>query len=158
MPESFEPIGGADATSMLVLDTNIVLDLWVFKDPTMLALHHALRSGQCRWVATTDMRDELVRVLDYPKIVRRMAFHGLAAGPLLAYIASYWQLLSAPCSATVRCADPDDQKFLDLAVHVAMSSVMACPVLLLSKDHAVRCLAKPLLAQGVKVSAIFPAN
>jgi len=158
MPESAAPIGEADAPVMLVLDTNIVLDLWVFKDPTMQALHLALRSGQGRWVATTNMRDELVRVLDYPKIVRRMALHGLAVSPILADIASIWQLLPVPRVTTPRCTDPDDQKFLDLAVHVAMSSVTTCPVLLLSKDHAVRCLAKPLLAQGVKVSAVFPTT
>ena len=143
---------------VLVIDTNIVLDLWVFHDPTTQALHNALSTGQCRWLWTTAMLDELVRVLGYPKIVRRMAANGLLADELLARIASHASLVPCASAASVRCADPDDQKFIDLAIHLVahLPAVDGADVLLLSKDHAVRCLAKPLRAQGVTVSAIFP--
>ena len=50
--------------------------------------------------------------------------------------------------AGVTCADPDDQKFIDLAVvHRAT---------LLSKDRAVLCMAKRLHAQGVRVASALP--
>ncbi len=145
---------------MLVIDTNIVLDLWVFQDPATQALHDALRTGQCRWLWTAEMGDELVRVLGYPKIARRMAANGLLADALLVDIASHSSLVPSASAARVRCADPDDQKFIDLAIYLAAHrpAVDGFGVLLLSKDQAVRCLAKPLLAQGVTVSAIFPAT
>lgn len=144
---------------VLVIDTNIVLDLWVFQDPTTQALHNALSTRHCRWFWTTAMLNELVRVLGYPKIARRMAANGLLADDLLADIASHGSLVPCASAASVRCADPDDQKFIDLAVHLAahLLGVEGAEVMLLSKDHAVRCLAKPLRAQGVTVSAIFPA-
>ncbi|MEN9588190.1 MAG: hypothetical protein RIT15_1765, partial [Pseudomonadota bacterium] len=44
----------------LILDTNIVLDLFVFNDPDLAALKPALLAGlenkQLNWIATTDMR------------------------------------------------------------------------------------------------------
>jgi predicted nucleic acid-binding protein len=154
--------------TMLVIDTNIVLDLWVFQDPAMQPLLDALRTGAVtgtgaqaglyRWCCTTEMRDELVRVLGYPKIARRMAENGLQAEALLEDIAAHWALLPTPvliaptlAMPAVRCADPDDQKFIDLALHLARQG-QGKPWLL-SKDHAVLCLTKPLLRQGVKVSS-----
>ena len=55
-----EPVPG------IVLDTNIVLDLLVFKDPLTLPLCEALEAGQLRWLSTDAMREELDRVLAYP--------------------------------------------------------------------------------------------
>jgi len=59
-------------STAVVLDTNIVLDLWVFQDPAAAALFQALESGATRWWATSPMRDELARVLDYPHIQKRL--------------------------------------------------------------------------------------
>jgi predicted nucleic acid-binding protein len=50
-------------------------------------------------------------------------------------------LVTAPARAALRCADPDDQKFIDLAV--------AHQAPLLSKDRAVLSMKKRLLAHGV---------
>ena len=55
----------------LVLDTNIVLDLWWFEDPRVEPLQMAVQSGQVRWLATDAMREELQRVLTYPHLTRR---------------------------------------------------------------------------------------
>ena len=49
-------------TDMVVLDTNVVLDLWLFEDPRFAGLAQAL-SHSLRWVATAEMREELSRVL-----------------------------------------------------------------------------------------------
>ena len=55
----------------LVLDTNIVLDAFVFADAAAQPLVAALEARAVRWLATTEMREELARVLDYPQISRR---------------------------------------------------------------------------------------
>jgi predicted nucleic acid-binding protein len=57
--------------SQIVLDTNIVLDLLVFRDDATLPLRDALQTRQLQWVATVPMRDELERVLAYPQIAKR---------------------------------------------------------------------------------------
>ncbi len=130
---------------MIVLDTNIVLDLWVFEDPATQPLRTALQSGALRWIATPAMRDELARVLGYPQIVKSLAHHQRTAAHVLAHFDDMAQLQAVAPKASVTCKDPDDQKFIDLAVvHRAM---------LLSKDHAVLCMQKRLLALGVHAQA-----
>ncbi len=42
-----------------VIDTNIVLDLWLFEDPATIPLRAALQSGAISHLATASMRDEL---------------------------------------------------------------------------------------------------
>jgi predicted nucleic acid-binding protein len=54
--------------SVLVLDTNIVLDLFVYDDPATVPLRELLTDAQTRWLATPVMREELRRVLAYPQV------------------------------------------------------------------------------------------
>lgn len=130
---------------MIVLDTNIVLDLFVFNDPASQPLKQALLGGQVRWLATQAMRDELERVLAYPQIVPRLAFYQLKPGDVLAQFDRHAQLTPDAPKATVTCRDADDQPFIDLAVsHCAT---------LLSKDRAVLCMKKRLSALGVRVQS-----
>ncbi len=133
----------------IVLDTNIALDLFVFNDAKTAYLKQALESGTHQWIATQPMRDELERVLAYPQIVPRLAFYQLTATDVLAQFDKFAQLEPIAPKATVTCKDADDQKFIDLAV--------AHKSLLLSKDNAVLCMAKRLLALGVKVAGQRPA-
>jgi putative PIN family toxin of toxin-antitoxin system len=120
----------------VVLDTNIVLDAFVFDDPTARPLKSALAAGQLEWIATKAMRDELARVLCYPKIVPRMAYYQVTASHVLAQFDGQATLVDTAPKASVTCRDADDQKFIDLAVkHQA---------LLLSKDQAVLCMSKRL--------------
>lgn len=128
------------APEPIVLDTNIVLDAWVFQDPATVPLLQALADGRLQWIATAPMRDELERVLAYPKIVKRLAFHQLPAAAVLAQFDARVHTVAVPAKAPITCKDPDDQKFIDLAVaHKAQ---------VLSKDQAVLCMAKRLLALG----------
>ena len=129
----------------LVIDTNIVLDLFVFNDPDTLTLKDALAAKKYKWLATQAMRDELVRVLDYPKIVVRLARHDRTALEVLAQFDANAGLVDVAVKAVLTCADADDQKFIDLAV--------AHQALLLSKDHAVLCMQKRLLAHSVIAKA-----
>jgi putative PIN family toxin of toxin-antitoxin system len=132
---------------MIVLDTNIVLDLLVFSDPATKPLRSALEQGRLRWLATAAMRDELERVLAYPQIVKSLQHHGIAPAQVLAYMDQHAHTVAPAPKAQVTCKDPDDQKFIDLAVaHQAQ---------LLSKDNAVLCMRKRLLTWGVVVSQLL---
>lgn len=135
---------------MIVLDTNIVLDALLFNDPAAQPLKRSLDAGQIEWLATAAMRAELARVLTYPKIRPRLAFYQIAAADVLAEFDLRVRLVGAPLKASVTCRDPDDQKFIDLAV--------AHQATLLSKDGAVLCLAKRLLALGVHAAPALAAT
>lgn len=129
--------------ALLVLDTNIVLDLFVYDDPAVAPLRQLLERGEGRWHATAAMREELARVLDYPHIARRLAQRPLAAADVLADFDRHARLVPPSPRAAYACKDPDDQKFIDLAVALG-----AC---LLSKDAAVLCMARRLARVGVPV-------
>ena len=128
----------------IVLDTNVVLDWLVFRSADSKQLRGCLTEGKVRWLASTAMRDEL--------------FHVLARGTLAAWspksveISAAWDRYCLPVDALVpigaasqlRCSDPDDQKFIDLAVaHRARW--------LLSKDRAVLKLAGRARLFGVEI-------
>jgi putative PIN family toxin of toxin-antitoxin system len=127
----------------VVLDTNIVLDAFVFADAAAMALKLALDAGELDWLATGPMRDELARVLAYPKIVPRLHHYQLTAADVLGCFAAHARLVDVAPKAGLSCSDPDDQKFIDLAV--------AHGALLLSRDRAVISMAKRLAAHGVRV-------
>ena len=128
---------------LLVLDTNIVLDVFVFNGAAAQPVRDALAADDWDWIATPPMRVELERVLGYPKIVPRLAFYQLSAADVLAHFDAHARLLPVPAKAPVTCSDADDQMFVDLAV--AQRST------LLSKDKAVTSMQKRLLALGVRV-------
>ena len=133
----------------LVLDTNVVLDLLVFRDPAAAPLDDGLARGRLRWIATAAMRDELERVLGYAAVARRLAAAGLAPQQILDDFDARSQRVAAPGRAAVTCSDPDDQCFVDLAVHHGCA--------LLSKDAAVLALAPRLARVGVHAGATLPA-
>ena len=131
----------------VVVDTNIVLDLLVFADPATQALRDALTAGAVTWLATTTMRDELARVLDYPALQRPMAARTMRPEQVLSRYDACCQIQPQAARCMVRCSDPDDQLFIDLAVaHRAM---------LLSKDKAVLRLRKRLAVLSVPVLSVF---
>jgi len=137
---------------MIVLDTNIVLDLFVFDDPAAQPLKDALQTQQLQWIATPAMREELARVLAYKQIVPRLAYYQRSAAEVLATFDRLARLVDVAPKAHPTCKDPDDQKFIDLAV--------AHKTPLLSKDHAVLCMKKRLLALDVtaQTATDFVAN
>lgn len=132
----------------LVLDTNIVLDVFVFADEAARPLRTALEGGGLRWLATQAMRDELERVLAYAQIIPKLAYYELAAGDVLAAFDRHSQCVEVAAKAPVTCKDPDDQKFIDLAV--------AHGATLLSKDRAVLALKKRLVAWSVHAGPTLP--
>ena len=133
----------------IVLDTNVVLDIFLFDDTAAKPLKPALESGSLRWLATQHMRNELERVLDYEHLLPRMAYYQVSAGDILAAFDRHANLVEVAPRITAVCKDPDDQCFIDLAV--------AHQALLLSKDKAVLSMKKRLAALGVSTLKIFPS-
>jgi len=129
----------------IVLDTNIVLDVFVFADAAAQPIKKALEAGELDWLATQAMRDELARVLAYPKIVPRLDFCQLSADDVLSSFDRHSRLLAVAAKASLTCSDPDDQKFIDLAV--------AGHALLLSKDRHLLSMTKRLMVQGVRAQS-----
>ena len=128
-------------TQAIILDTNIVLDAFVFNDPAAEAVRQGLSNQTLDWLATEPMRLELARVLTYPKIAARLAFYQLIAASVLMRFDQHARITAVAPKAPMTCSDADDQKFIDLAVqHRA---------LLLSKDKAVISMKKRLLANGI---------
>jgi len=132
-----------DAAVPLVLDTNVVLDWLVFRDPSATALRTALADGAWRWHATAAMRAELEQVLTYESLT--------AWSPDPVEVLASWDRwakcvdpLPPPLSQPLRCTDPDDQKFLDLALQLG-------PCTLLSRDRALLRLARRAAPWGVHI-------
>ncbi len=122
----------------LVLDTNVVLDLLLFRDPGVRAIKHALRAGGARCFSDAACLEELRRVLDYPQF-------GLEPDEARQILEEYrllaqWHDPDEAPGATSGpplplCRDPDDQKFLLLARAVDAH-------LLVTKDKALLALAR----------------
>lgn len=113
---------------VLVLDTNVVLDLLHFDDAGMRPLLRALEDGCVRCVVTDATLEEWRRVLAYPEF---------ALDPMqqAARLARYQDLSETAAggeayTALPRCSDPDDQKFIELAAAAHAQG-------LVSKDRAV---------------------
>jgi putative PIN family toxin of toxin-antitoxin system len=133
----------------VVLDTNVCLDLFVFGDPRCADLLAALREGRVEAVTRDDCRAEWLAVLDYPRLAldearreqARVAFDACVRR-LSPERSSYGGPLRLP-----RCADPDDQKFLELAAGASATA-------LLSRDEALLRLARRTARDGL--FAILP--
>ncbi len=113
---------------VLVLDTNVVLDLLHFDDAAARPLLRALDDGRVRCVVTAATLEEWRRVLAYPEFA-------LDSMQRAARLARYQDLSDTVAGlvadmALPYCSDPDDQKFIELAAAVPAQG-------LVSKDRAV---------------------
>lgn len=131
-----------------VLDTNVVLDLWLFQDPRCEALRGDLTEGRLHWLATEAMREELARVLGYPLLAQALARQARAPEAVLLAFDRWAQIRPVAAKAPFTCKDADDQKFIDLAAQQRSG--------LLSKDKAVLCMARRLARLGVAVGRSYP--
>lgn len=99
----------------VVLDTNVVLDLLHFEDPRVLPLGEALARGAL--VACADGRTlgELERVLAYPSFRLEAQRQQALLARYRAQVCRVPETPEAPPAPLPRCADREDQKFLELA-------------------------------------------
>jgi len=107
----------ASSPPRVVLDTNVCLDIFLFHDAQSAALHVAMREGRIQAVTRTDCRAEWLRVLHYPQVpISAEARPGIeAAFDALVHCLPDEQATASPEVSLPRCADPDDQMFLELA-------------------------------------------
>ena len=134
----------ANAQPSIVIDTQVVMDWLVFRDGHVQALAAAVSTGALRWLVAPEMRDELRHVLG----------RGVAArySPDLAFIEARFEELAVivasaepqPLATRLVCRDPDDQKFIDLALSAKARW-------LISRDKAVLALAKRAKLRGLAI-------
>ena len=133
----------------VVLDNNTVLDWLLFRDPAGLAVGAALARSEMRWTGSAEMRAELDHVLGRGELARWQ--------PDSAAIWAEWtrhctEVPAPPVTLGAlrfRCSDPDDQKFIDLAVSQQARW-------LLTRDRAVLKLARRLREEA-GVSVLTPS-
>ncbi len=127
----------------VVIDTNVALDIWIFKDPRTEYLKSVLMGGELTWIATEEMREELKRVLGYAHINLRLQSLGLVIEEILNRFDFLVVLKEVAPKAIYRCKDEDDQKFIDLAVKYQTP--------LISKDKCVLTMKNRLKRLNVSV-------
>ncbi len=110
----------------LVLDTNVVLDLFHWGNVDAVPIMDALEGGRIECLADQLTLDELQRVLTYPqlKLTPEMAVDRYQHYSRLVQLVGEGEAPPLP-----RCQDRDDQKFLELAARCGAD-------LLVSKDKA----------------------
>jgi putative PIN family toxin of toxin-antitoxin system len=133
----------------VVLDTNIILDLWLFMDPQQDDLRQAIANGQLVWLATAAMQRELAFVLARPSSRQMAAQRGTDVDAAMVAMnkVCHWVPQAAP--TRFRCKDASDQQFIDLAV--------AYRSLLISKDKAVLRVARRLALAGAGLGSSLAA-
>lgn len=102
------------AALRVVLDTNVLVSLWIFANSRYAPLRAALEDGRWQALANEASLAEFARVLAYPQF-------GLAPEHQAQALTEFRQL-AAPVVARPadpvplpRCKDHDDQKFLEIA-------------------------------------------
>lgn len=124
---------------VVVLDTNVLLDWLLFRDPAVEPLRAALEDGQLRWVACERMREEFIRTLRSATLSKWQpdSEHMLTCFDRYASL----QPPPPPTPSRLRCDDADDQVFVDLS--------LACGARwLLSHDKALLRLRRRLAPWG----------
>ncbi|MEW7847082.1 putative toxin-antitoxin system toxin component, PIN family [Massilia aurea] len=124
----------------IVIDTNVLLDLFVFHDPRWADLLAAIEAREIDAITRADCRDEYLAVLHYKHLP-------LDDDNRLAAAARFDALLRlvAVDSKAIRlpvCTDRDDQKFMELARDAGAS-------ILISKDKALLKLGRKTAQAGL---------
>jgi putative PIN family toxin of toxin-antitoxin system len=126
------------ALQRIVIDTNVCLDLFVFRDPRWQALMDGLQSGEIDAVTSASCRMEFTLVLAYEKM--HLSTESQAA--ILQEFDQFISLIDLPASALENsaiklplCKDRDDQKFIELAYASQADT-------LITKDKALLKLAR----------------
>ena len=126
------------ALQRIVIDTNVCLDLFMFRDPRWQALMDGIQSGEMEAVTSASCRMEFTLVLAYEK----MQLSTESQTAILQEFDQFIRLIDLPASALENsaiklplCKDRDDQKFIELA-YVSQADT------LITKDKALLKLAR----------------
>jgi predicted nucleic acid-binding protein len=128
------------APSTLVVDTNVALGWLVFRDPRCQAWVNAVEGAAVQWVGSAWMREEFAHMLGHRSLAKWSPNAELA----LTFFDRWCALQPPPPPCHLRCTDPDDQAFADLAVHTGAKW-------LLTHDRALLKMRRRLALKGVSV-------
>lgn len=125
----------------LVVDTNIMLDLWVYQNPQTSLLKQYLESKKIVLLLTQAMLKELDFVLQRAPMSAVLAKFNSTVEELKENLHNCSQLCEVADLAPWRCKDKSDQMFIDLA--------WSHQTHLISKDKAVLSLNKKFKSRGI---------
>ena len=125
---------------LVVLDTNVCLDLFVFRNPDIKNFHDAIKDNTFHVITREDCREEWLRVLDYPKLDLNEPEKERSKLEFDTFIHLITPEKRDYYSLPV-CSDKDDQKFME----VAFDAKAAC---LITKDKALLKLARKNARNG----------
>lgn len=126
-----------------MLDTNVVLDWFVFRNPGVAPLVQAIESGRLHWLSCAEMQAELAHVLAHGSFGGRL----VDAEQVLTSSRTHctWAALSNGLPAhRLRCSDVSDQMFIDLALEHGADW-------LLTRDRALLRLARKVALRGLRI-------
>jgi putative PIN family toxin of toxin-antitoxin system len=128
----------------LILDTNILLDLFLFHDPAAEDLRTAFHAPNIQLLATKALLNEFSGVLKKPSF-------GLSSERQKNILEEWSRQTVLIQNQTIehapwKCKDQTDQMFLDLAYSCR-------PAILISKDKQVLKLRKQAARDGVRITA-----
>ncbi len=98
-----------------MLDTNVLVSLYVFADSRFAPLRARIESGEWQAITNDACLGEFRRVLAYPMFALTEAQQRDAMATYSAHVAHFADPPPDAVAALPRCSDRDDQKFLELA-------------------------------------------
>ncbi|MFC0352117.1 putative toxin-antitoxin system toxin component, PIN family [Undibacterium danionis] len=120
-------------TLKIVLDTNVCLDLFVFRDPRWQSINEGLNDRTLQAITRADCRDEWLAVLHYPHLPVTEDTRAAIVTTFDEHIViEEWPQKNIKLPV---CSDKDDQKFLEIARD-------ADAKILVTKDKALLKLAR----------------
>jgi putative PIN family toxin of toxin-antitoxin system len=134
---------------VIVLDTNVLLDLFVFDDFRTLHLKQQLLEGKFKALATP------VTLAEFADVIARPLFSLEQTKQEQIYL--QWRTLATILEDKTlkkspwKCQDPDDQVFLDLAFTVK-------PCTLISKDNEVLRFASQATKEQIIITSDYPTQ
>jgi putative PIN family toxin of toxin-antitoxin system len=123
----------------IVLDTNVCIDLFVFKDPRWKTILDGLKTGKISAFTRDDCRQEWLAVLHYP----HLPVNDETREACIIAFDTYITCINPPQKSSLlpRCTDKDDQKFLEIARDASVET-------LITKDKALLKLARKTRLAG----------
>lgn len=124
----------------IILDTNVCLDLFVFNDPRWQKIVAALESRSIEAITSAECREEWLAVLHYSHLPVTEATR---ADFIKRFDLTITVESTVPMQTILpKCADKDDQKFLEFARDAKLD-------ILVTKDKALLKLARKTRALGL---------
>ena len=113
--QGFAPVLRPAAALRVVLDTNVLVSLYVFADSRFAPLRTRIENGEWQAVTNDACFGEFRRVLGYPLFALTEMQQTDALAAYAASVMHHRDLAPTEVAALPRCKDRDDQKFLELA-------------------------------------------